>query len=598
MLHGLECTLFGPRGATVPAFQLANVAWETHWALMSTFSEFGRQLSVLRDFVCQLQTVPHLQTLQDCISRRLRALDCRLSEMQARLALPRDEVVVSLVRIKGELDPQLEPLFTLSSIVARVQEASGLETFRYLELMFDETCVAQLTGRPETYEFLARIFVECFNVYLRPIRHWMDEGKLLPGNKLFFIDESPSDVPLGDTWRRRFELRKTADGRLHAPDFLQPAVGKIYNAGKNIVVLRLLGKHDATPRRVDEEPALDYDAVCPRGLELAPFADVFGAAFDRWIQNKYRKTSTMLKDALFGDWGLSSVLDALQSLYLMSDGFAASFTEGLFSKLDVAKPGWYDGWALTAAGREAFASLVDTSRLSVSIDAAAARMPGPQGRKSVKTALPSIEVSYRLPWPVQMVVTDESVAHYQSIFTLLQLKRAAHALHKPRILDNYWTDHETWRERALFYSSRSRLFWFCTTIQTYLATLVLEPAERQMRRGLETAEDMDAMIALHAGAMKQMIDQACLGSRLAPIREGILDVLDLAIKLERGRLRTKDGGRAYAEVLEEIGVGFDRHLRFICGGLRSVARASSVSQSAAKWGILADMLEAGSGDAR
>ena len=226
----------------------------------------------------------------------------------------------------------------------------------------------------------------------------------------------------------------------------------------------------------------------------------------------------------------------------MSDGSAAaSFSDGLFAKLDVLNPGWHDRYGLTAAGHEAFASLVDTDRLSISVDAAGKRLPASQARASVKTALPSVKINYRLQWPVQMIVTDEGMARYQSVFTLLlQIKRATHTLHKAKMLRHYWTGHENWDERALFCASRSRLLWFCTTMQTYLATLVLVPIGRQMRRDLHAAEDVDAMIAAHANAMKQVVDQACLGSRLAPIHEGILDMLDLAIRLEHGRTRASE----------------------------------------------------------
>ncbi|KAM4056065.1 spindle pole body component [Hirsutella rhossiliensis] len=598
MFHGLECSLFNGAVSPSPAFQLADTAWETHESLMGALAESGRRLRVLRLFATQPQTIPHIQALQDCVARHLGQLDRMLAEIEARFASPKGEVVVSLMGLMGELAPRLEPLFALSSIIVQVRQARESDTFRYLELIFVETSEAQLTGKPGTFEFLARIFIECFNVYLRPIQRWMNEGKLIPGNELFFISESSSDVPLGDTWRSRFELRKTPDGRLHGPNFLQPAVSNIYNAGKNIVVLGLLGQHDAAAsRHVDKEP-LDYDSLCPRGFELAPFPDLFGAAFDRWIQSQYRKTSRTLKNALLGTWGLSTSLDALRTLYLMSEGRAASMLcEGLFARLDTMDEGWHGRYALTATGHEAFSSLLDTSRLSISVDSAGYRLPASQGRVSVRAALPSVRVHYRLPWPVRMIVTAESLALYQSIFTfLLQIRRAMHAMHKRKILDDYWTDRESWDERGLFYSMRHKLLWFYSTVQTYLATLVLEPIERQMRHDLEAAEDIDAMIAVHASAMKHIIEQACLGSRLAPIREGMLDVLDLAIKLEHGDGRGGADG-LFLGVLRETAADFERHLRFICGGLRSVARASS-SAHAAKWDILADMLQAGIGDGR
>ncbi|UNI19077.1 hypothetical protein JDV02_005294 [Purpureocillium takamizusanense] len=605
MLQGLDSTLFDHKSSTVMAFQLGNLAWETHRALMNTFSTYGHQLRILRAFASRPERVPHLQALQDCISRRLQAVDGKLSEIQARLALPRDEVVISLISVRSELLPWLQPLFALSSIITQIQGGSRTETFRYLELMFDETGIAQLTGKLETYQFLAKVFVECFNVYLRPIRQWMDQGTLLPGNEVFFITEPASDVSMCDTWQDRFELRKLADGSLHAPKFLKPAVNRIYNAGKNIVVLRLLGKQSAAlPSQMEAEPPLDYGAICPPGFELAPFADMFGAAFNRWIQSKYRKTSTTLKNALFSDWGLGSSLDALQALFLMSDGAAAgSFCENLFARMD-ATTAWHDRYGLTAAGSEAFASLLDINRLSISVDATGRQTAIKQATGSVKHSLPHVHISYKLPWPVQMIVTSDSIAHYQTVFTfLLQIKRALHVLHAPKILDNLQTDRQKWDERALFYSSRSKLLWFCTTLQTYLATLVLEPVWQKMRLDLKAAEDLDGMIAVHAAAMKQIVDEACLGSRLAPIHAAVLDVLDLALMLEEGRRSAEataasqpgggdDDAVTQVAALRRVSADFDRNLRFITGGLRSVARASSSAQSA-KWDTLADMLQTG-----
>ncbi|KAL3957814.1 hypothetical protein ACCO45_008392 [Purpureocillium lilacinum] len=581
MLQGLDSTLFDRKGSAVTAFQLTNLAWETHRALMNTFSTYGRQLRILRAFASRPERVPHLQALQDCISRRLQVLDGKLSEIQVRLASPTDEVIISLIAIRSELLPWLEPLFVLSNIIAQVQDGSRAETFRYLELMFDEAGIAQLTGKLDTYRFLAEVFVECFNVYLRPIRQWMDQGTLLPGNEVFFITEPASDVSMCDTWQDRFELRKLTDGSLHAPKFLKPAY---------------------CLRRRRPSHRLTTAPSAPR-IRAGPFADMFGAAFNRWIQSKYRKTSTTLKNALFNDWGLGSSLDALQALFLMSDGAAAgSFCENLFGRMDAATA-WHDRYGLTAAGSEAFASLVDINRLTISVDAAGRQISVKQATQSVKHSLPHVQIGYKLPWPVQMIVTRDSIGHYQAVFTfLLQIKRALHVLHAPKILDNLQTDGQRWDERALFYSSRNKLLWFCTTLQTYLATLVLEPVWRKMRLDLQAADDMDGMIAVHAGAMKQVVDEACLGSRLAPIHAAVLDVLDLALMLEDGRrsqqagaasVSSQPGGEvAHRAALQKISAEFDRSLRFITGGLRSVARASSTAQSA-KWDTLADMLHTG-----
>ncbi|KAK5993237.1 Gamma-tubulin complex component 5-like protein [Cladobotryum mycophilum] len=626
MLQGLGTTLFSDTGLPVPAFQMEHVSWETYKAVIHTIAEAGRRISLLRRFVEHPQSIPHLQAFQDCIAKRLQDFDNKLSEIQARLAAPKDEVLFSLLAVNGEITPCIEPLVVLSNIIVQVQETSKSDTFRYLELLFDETTMSQLKDDLSTYEFLAKIFIECFNVYLRPIRRWMDEGKLMPGNETFFIYETEDEVPLSNIWRQRFKLRTTADGKIHAPKFLNPAVNQMYNAGKNIVVLRLLGKFGSSTLGHIEEPPLDYDTICPEGVGLATFPDLFGTAFDRWIQSKYRKTSTTLKDVLVKVCGLSSTLEALQVLYLMSEGFAAStFSDYLFDKLENRNPVWYDRFALTGAGQDAYVSLVDTNRLSIRVKTEGQHVTVDEAQSSVRVALPHVKIDYRLAWPIQMVISEENMEYYQSIFVfLLQIKRAVYALHKPRILDYYWTDHENWDDRALFYSSRRNLLWFCTTLQTYLSTLVLAPNQLKMQEELEGAADVDAMIAIHTTCMKQMVDQACLGGPLALIRQCILEMLNLAITLENARetkevadaalqrpfgfpeldmddddgrreLEKEQADEVYFRVLAVVRADFDRHLGFICSGLRGVARATGDSTSA-KWDILADMLQGGRDD--
>ncbi|KAG5925213.1 hypothetical protein E4U42_004446 [Claviceps africana] len=623
MLQGLDSTLFSPAGVAMPSFQLENMEREPFRAIMQLFSDHGTHLQRLRQFVGDRQDVPHLQAFQDCISDRLRQLYARVSELQTQLAAPTSDVVVSLVRTKTELMAWLEPLYSLSEMVSRIESEPQPTPFRYLELVFEASCLAQLSGQSGLFEFFARIFAECFRVYLRPIRLWMDEGKLLSASDLFFVAEASSHTPPGKTWQDRYYLRKTPDGALHAPSFLRTAAGNIYNAGKNVVVLKLLGKHEAaitSKQRV--EPPLDYDAICPAGQELVPFSELFDVAFDRWIQSKYRATSTILRTCLFQDWSLLSTLGTLQEVYLMSNGAnATALTNDIFSKLDELRDDWSDRYSLTAAAQDSFASIADPSRLAVVVEAGSAQqalVSGPvTARDSVRSVLGGIRVDYRVPWPLQMVLTAGSFEHYQSLFTiLLQFKRAAYALHKPKMLDNYWTDHEDWNARAVFYSIRIKLLWFCTTVQTYLSTLVLAPLTAQLEQDVGSATDMDELIAAHDAALKAMADQACLGSRLTPIRECMLDVLDLALKLERMDRSRKDapeqeedgdddddddddddGKEAedrlpYEERLRDMKREADSQVRFIWSGLRGVARAVS-GANAVKWDMLADMLQVG-----
>lgn len=619
MLQGLPTTLFDADGAPDPAFQISNIAWQTHKSLLATFSEAGGYISILRDFAAQHEKEPQLQALQDCVAERVHVLDKHLVRIQERLASPVDQVVISLIAAREELTPVLEPLFKLSGVILKVQQNPTSDNFRYLELLFDESSMAQLTGNQHLYEFLARIFLECFTVYLREIRSWVEEGRLLPSDETFFIFHGVRDVPLGDLWQHRFRLRRTEDGQLLAPKFVHPAAEKIYTTGKSIVILRRLGRlkvEDSLRSSSDKTQILTYESICPPGFESAPFPDLFNMALGQWIDRKYTAVSTALRSAIFDDAGFETALRALHNVYLMSDGAAASsFCERLFAKLDAKDSTWQNRRALTISAQEAYAGTVDTSHLSVHVEAANGRLvAATEARSSVTAALSLVQIVYRPAWPVQMILDTQSVARYQAAFTfLLQVKRAAHALHAAKIRDDLRTedaaDDGEMEARGLFYAARSSLVWFVDTLQTYLSTVVLIPQTTRMQRELRAAPDVDGMMTAHARCVKHMMDQMCLGAKMAPLRDAMLGVLDLGLQLEDARIQNglagvdRDGDEGmsgsgsvgYIIVLRQIKAEFMRLLRYICRALRSVARAIS-GEDAARWDVLADMLQPGHGE--
>ena len=53
-----------------------------------------------------------------------------------------------------------------------------------------------------------------------------------------------------------------------------------------------------------------------------------------------------------------------------------------------------------------------------------------------------------------------------------------------------------------------------------------------------------------------------------------------------------EGKKSHGAVLGELHGDFERHLRFVAGGLRGVARAGR-DEAAGKWDLLAEMLEVG-----
>ncbi|KAI0840146.1 Spc98 family-domain-containing protein [Hypoxylon sp. FL0890] len=644
MLNGLENTLFDAAGNPSLQFQLKHTSWEVYKALLGSFSEASRQLSVLREFTKQPQNVPLLQVFREAVEYRVRSFDSNISKLQSRYVDIRQDVVVSLARVLDEVKPHLQPLACLSDIIQQLKRSKYPRPFHYLELLFDAAGVAQLEGSDVVYEFLATLFFECFQVYLRSVRRWMEAGELIDGDKAFFISSSSGQIPMSQVWTDQFTLRKTTDGMLFVPRFLQPAASKILTTGKSVVVLKLLGKYQPPSVRL-QEPSLDFnrDFTSLYGA-FTPFSEVFNDIFEKWMASKHHAASTTLQRTLFESCSLWSVLDTLQHVFLMSDGSRSdAFAFAIFNNIDLLNANWHDRFNLTASAHEAFGSLADAHRIAVNVHPEGLADDVKDIRRSVRKGLPFVRIVYRLFWPIRIVLSDESLAQYQAAFTfLLQLRRATYVLHKYRLVsDSNAGTTNTSPDQEIYYGLRTRLLWFCNTLHSYLSTLVLGPLTAQLHKSLQRAEDVSAMIASHSAFTKQMIGEMCLGGKLDPIRQCILDMFDLAVRLQDARqlesereqeeaqelsrlsvmsspmkresrkyvksdeeedetflfdqdrsAMMQDTERTFAEVLNEIRAEFDRHLKFISSGLRGVARASG-DNTAGKWDTLAEMLEVG-----
>jgi gamma-tubulin complex component 5 len=544
MLSGFPTSLFkvdeGTASTIIPStsYILSHASNDAFMKLIEGLALQGSAVMSLRLWTKQPQSIALLQALQSQIETRILDLDAFLSGIQQRFVAPNRDVVISLLSVQTELSQFLRPLIRLSGCVKRMDTERYAGAFWYLEMLYDETCTSQMAGDDEMYSYMGRLFFDCFRVYLRPMRTWMENGELSKGDKVFFVSEVAGEIDLTSLWQSRFKIRKTPTGALHAPKFLHAAANKIFTAGKSIVVLKQLNQFQSLQAlQTTLEPNLDFETVCnPLFLQLAPFPELFDAAFEDWIQSKYRHASSVLRKSLFDSCGLHTSLEILSHLYLLTDGTAgAAFTNAVFDKLDTLKPSWNDRFTLTELARTAFS--FRTSVASDRLRAIGLSLPRKFQdvsvcRRSVKV-FRAVRLDYRLSWPIQIIVTPASVLSYQAIFTFLfQVRRSSHILSRQGLKTDNANKTNGTDERALYYSLRSRLLWFTHTLYHYLTSLVIEPGSQTMRNKLREAEDVDSMISVHEQFIKSTKDQALLGSRLELIHKTILKILDLSIKLE------------------------------------------------------------------
>jgi gamma-tubulin complex component 5 len=588
MFLGFPTSLFGSEepGKISPSkgYALRHVSNDAFQSLIQNIASQGSSILALRLWSKRKQSVPLVQVLQFSITQRIIELDKHLSEMENRYVAPSEDIVVSLRRVQVELEPLLRPLIRLSEMTKRLDGELYAHTFRYLEMLYDQTCVSQMAGDDDMYGFMGIIFFECFRVYLRPMRIWMEEGELSNDDKTFFVSEVAGDSELASLWQSRFKLRRTQNGVLHAPKFLQPSANKIFITGKSVVILKHLNQITSLQEsRTSLEPKLDFETVCqPSLLHLPPFSELFEVAFESWVRSKHRHTSATLRKTLFDSCGLHTSLDAISHLYFLADGTTgANLANAIFDKLDTLDTTWNDRFTVTELVQSTFGSLscIAPERLRASI------IPLPRkfenvmaSRKSVKS-LVAIELKYKLTWPIQTILTQATISSYQRIFIfLLQIRRSAHVLSRQRLVKD--SNSTSKYERVLYYSLRTRLLWFTQNLYYYLTSVVIEPNSRSMRTKLKESEDVDTMIRVHDSYIKATIDQALLGIKLELIHKTMLKILDQCIKLEDLQAATvaaaKEAEGEQREMMDMSMASLGLHTP------RKLSRASKVIQSIRK----------------
>lgn len=372
MLAGLPTSLFTVSGSNIQlnhTHPMDHAQVRKFDSILRSLSAIGSRLFALRHWVKREQKISLLQTFRAAVQRQLTLFDMELAKLQKRYLNPRGGIVVSLIDVRREID-------TLSATASRLADIalkkSGETPFSHLEALFDEIDLALLSGEAEVFAALGHIFFQCFQTYLKPLRRWTEDGELDLHNDVFFIAvaQSGKETNGASLWHDRFELRHGASGDLFAPGFLQPAAKSILNAGKSVVFLKELGFNKRDISSFHTEPILEFNITCGQqdGLPLTPFSELFYSAFNNWVRSKYSQASSILREQLFTNCGLTSTLRALETIYLSQDGsLFQNFADAVFMKIDRNTTAWNDRFVLTELAQIAFGEgkTVDAERISV-----------------------------------------------------------------------------------------------------------------------------------------------------------------------------------------------------------------------------------------
>ncbi|KAL1625660.1 hypothetical protein SLS54_003132 [Diplodia seriata] len=558
-LQAVRETLFMLRGVPASLFTLNNdlrrVELSKNYALSHTaiptwqhqlqeLAGIGTTLLQLRFWVKFGQAIALLQTFRAAVVDELRSFDTFIAQLQD-CCLGSSPVIVSLIAVMTEVRLRASPLLRIRKLITEASQSAQRSPFLLLEGLYDEINMVQMAGDADLFSVLSRIFFQCLQTYLKPIRRWMEEGELGINDQIFFVGTVDKSSEAASLWHDQFVLRRDQSDKLHAPSFLHPAAKKIFNSGKSVVFLKELGHHLADSSAV-VEPRLDLEAVCgastfdSSSIPLAPFSELFGFAFEDWIRSKYTFASSILRQRLFSGYGLWESLDALDFIYLSKDGsLMQAFADTVFEKLDRGRRGWNDRYVMSEIARSIYGTVPSVLADKLAIRTAPIKEKSRTSPRSVK-ALGAIAVDYFLPWHIVNVVQRNSTATYQRVFVLLlQVYRARYVLRASSLWRSTAALHRTTasssaaasssRTRHLQYHLRHRLLWLADTFHSYLAETAIASAAADLRRRLAAAADIDEMAAVHADHVARLEARCLLAKQLTPIHGALVELLDLCV---------------------------------------------------------------------
>ncbi|KAI9760638.1 MAG: hypothetical protein M4579_001502, partial [Chaenotheca gracillima] len=541
MLSGLPTSLFreGINGEIIPneGYTLKHAEQTTLHQILGFFAQTAKGINVLRSLICKSQSNPLMQTFRSEVEEELRVFDKDLAEYQRQLNGSHNGVVISLMQTEARIRKSSRPILQLSKALldTGLVSLANDEAFKYLEMLYDQICIAQMIGDEDVFHIMARIFFASFKTYLKPLERWMLEGQVPVGDEnIFIVKNEIAASNLGSLWHDHYSVRTTNSGLIHAPSFLHVASVKIFNAGKNIVFLQNLGDQFFVPSEALTPTRVDYETVIGNNpsATVVPFNEEFDRAIENWIITRQQSTSIALRKHIFAESGLWKCLDALEYIYFFRDGAVINaVATQIFDKIDRGKEAWNDRYLLTESMQAAYDNISCVDIENLSIRSTNGRSSEVQSRRRSVKIMANMTVDYILPWTIMNIVRPSSLVSYQRIFTfLLQIRRVQYILSRLRILKET-SDCLEQDEIEAFYSIRHRLLWQANLLYHYLAHIVIIPCTAKMRERMATAETLDAMVSIHETYTTRLEDQALLSEKLAPIHQAIISILDLAILL-------------------------------------------------------------------
>ncbi|NP_001347802.1 gamma-tubulin complex component 5 isoform 2 [Mus musculus] len=515
------------------------------------------------------------------------------------------DTTITLAIVVNKLAPRLAQLKVLDKVFStgvaevppdtrNVVRASHLLNTLYKAILeYDNVGEAS----EQTVSLLFSLWVETVRPYLQTVDEWIVHGHLWDGAREFIIQRN-KNVPVNhrDFWYATYTLYSVSEktenedkvsdsasassgsdqgpsSRQHTMvSFLKPVLKQIIMAGKSMqllknlncaegpacqaaardaerkslytlflesIQLRLQHGEDSAPHIVNEdqttkENLIKMQSIAERHLELDDIHDpLLAINFARLVE----------------------YLQAMRNFFLMEGGDTMyDFYTSIFDKIR-EKETWQNVSFLNVQLQEAVGQRYpeDSLRLSISfenVDTTKKKLP--------VHILDGLTLSYKVPWPVDIVISVECQKIYNQVFLLLlQIKWAKYSLDVllfgelgnaaersqakediPRDQDTpsqFGPPKESLRQQIhRMFLLRVKLMHFVNSLHNYIMTRILHSTGLEFQHQVEEAKDLDQLIKIHYRYLSTIHDRCLLREKVSFVKEAIMKVLNLALMFAEG----------------------------------------------------------------
>ncbi|XP_077221231.1 gamma-tubulin complex component 2-like [Tasmannia lanceolata] len=458
------------------------------------------------------------------------ALRTLLLDYQAMVAQLEHQFRLGRLSIQGLwffCQPMMGSLLALSTVIERASTNNFLGS-SVLNLL--QSQAKAMAGDNAVRSLLEKMTEHASSAYLCILERWVHEGVIDDPYGEFFIAENKSFQKESLTqdydakyWQQRYSLK---DG---IPSFLTNAAGTILTTGKYLNVMRECGHNVQVP--VSESSKLMNFGSNHHYLECVKAAyDFASGELLNLIKEKYDlmgKLRSMKRYFLLdqGDFLVHFMDIARDELVKRPDDISV---EKLQSLLDLAL-------RTTAAAadpcHEELTCCVERSsllnRLGMMKDLEHGMKNLLANHSDIKksfsdgndqtepvsiTGLETFSLSYKVQWPLSLVISRKALTKYQLIFRFL-----FHCKHVNRQLCGAWQVHQGVRGLNILGTPISRssvlcrsMLKFINSLLHYLTFEVLEPNWHVMNDRLRTAKSIDEVIQYHDFFLEKCLKECLL----------------------------------------------------------------------------------------